>query len=272
MSRSVYSIGDVVAGEGCTFLIPRDYKPGVERPVVYVHQLGGTALTGSDAVGAPGFYNLINKVARRFLVIVTDMAGTGNWGTDPARDQIPLCKDQAVARFGALDGPLRILMSSMGGLATMRYLVTPGAVAGATVCSAIGGIGLGDLRDFNRSNTGGGWVGGVAQPPANANGVNAAWGLPANSTGDYPVHGSSLAPLPAGADPATLSAQIAAKQVHHFAQYANDDVTTIPSIMLAHIAAIGNGSIARDMGAWGHTDTAVGKANTDDIIDYYLAH
>lgn len=239
---------------------------------MYVHQLGGTALTGSDPVGAPGFYNIINGVARKFLVIVTDMAGTSNWGTDPARDQVPLCKDQAVARFGALDGPMRILMSSMGGLASFRYLVTAGATPGATVCSAIGGVGLGNLRDFNRSNTGGGWVGGVAQSPANANGVNIAWGLPLNSTGDYPVHGSSLAALPAGADPATLGAALAAKQVHHFAQYANDDITTIPAVLLQHIAELNNDSIARDLGAWGHTDTAVGKANTDDIIDYYLAH
>lgn len=265
MTRATRSLDTITTGEGLVVFRPRDWYPGKSRAVIYGHSLAGDHLSGSRPDTAPGFHNLITKVARRFPVLVPDLGGAVTCGNAAAVNAIAAAKTWAEsAALGATAGPALMLTTSMNTWAALRYFADN---AFGALVSVVGVIDLDDVRNFNRPGV---WLpGGIADAPFNANAINGAWGLPNNSTSDYPVHGSSFAALPAGANPNLRIPELVG--LRHLAVYADDDPTALPSITLAHIAACGAPAQARNVGPLGHTDAAIGAANTDEIIDWFLA-
>jgi pimeloyl-ACP methyl ester carboxylesterase len=263
VTRTTYSFGEVIAGEGlCTFL-PRSWTAGDSRAVIFCHSLGGTALQGSTPDVTPGSAKFINGIAKKFPVVVTDLGGPGTCGNADAVAAIGLAKTWAETYLGADSGSALLAGASMGGWAMLNYAAdnAVGAVVGVNPR-----ISLADVRNNNRPN---GWTGTSQNVPFNTDTINAAWGLAANSTGDYPAHGSSLVALPAGADPNTRTAELVGLRALYY--YASDDPTMLPSILATHVANIGPPAVARSVGALGHSDAAIGAVPVDDVIDWFLA-
>lgn len=260
-----YGVATITAAEKCTIWTPKDWYRGKDRPIIFCHPLAGTGLSGGDALGAPGLHKLIRGLARRLMVIVTDLGGSSTFGNNASRDDITTIKAYAEGTLGCPAGRARLVTNSMGNLAALRWILNGGA---GDIVSVLGAFDTDDVRNFNRPA---GWAGTVPNTPNNVDAVNTGWGLAAGSTGDYPTHGTSLVALPAGANPYPAANAIAAPY-SHLAYYSSDDTTALPATTQAHVAALGTRGTAVSLGALGHTDTATGAAPPDDIIDWLLAH
>lgn len=97
---------------------------------------------------------------------------------------------------------------------------------------------LADLRNFDR--------GGLRDA------INTAWGLAAGSTGDYPLHGTSLAALPTGANPANPASN-PPLDLPIYMCYSDEDIICPPTTHKdAAVAAMGANVTTYDVGTAGH--------------------
>lgn len=270
---SRHSTGRVVVGQDEALLHARlDKRDGTRRGVIYCHNLGAGALTPLDPTVAPGTNQLLRAIADAGFPVLTHDFGYGAFGNPAAVELVEAARQvlqfsPAQGGGGAKAGPVILLGVSMGGALAVNYAKT----YRANVRALLGVVPLSDLDDARNNNRPNGWTGAAPNAPINVNAINTAYGLPMGSTGDYPLHGSSLVPLPAGANPAIDYA--GAVGIPAKAWYADSDATVPPATVIdlwAH--KLGGEAVDISPGPDLHDEAAIERIDPDDVLRFLWPH
>lgn len=237
-------IGTWKANARWVFAAPRlaETRPGI----IWCHGGGGA---GATAMGTIGDANrgVFLAVARHYPILAVDDAGSA-FGNASDRADLAAAIDFLHTFSGVDAGPVGAIGGSQGNQVAMNYYRdNPGTIA----CVA-GIIPLCDVDDA-RDNDRGGF----------RDTINTAHGLAAGSTSDYPTHGSSLAALPEGINPAdSLPTGLPWK-----AWYAENDNICVQATVLAMAEALDAEAV--NVGTGGHSGVSVAAVDTTSLVAFF---
>lgn len=222
-------------------IVPRTWAyDGSLAGVVYCHGRSGSAHDIDQPVGQrAGTYAIAHAVGSVWPLVSADLAGQGTWG-HPSTQQARIGDAIAYLRssLGCSDAPVGIVGTSMGGLGGLLYAMSHpddvACVAGVTPVI--------DLDNVRQS--------GFASAE-----INAVWGVANNG-----------APLPAGANPATRTADLLAP---FWCWYSSGDAIVAPSTVTTFATAVGGTAVL--VGSMDHEDVAAAIPPAD-VVEFLSAH
>lgn len=217
--------------------------------VVYLHGRSGSYLDVCDPRTRKGTWKIAKAIGHRWPMVAADLgptsptSGFGTWGhpaTQQARalDAVAYLRDNVI---GDPDAVIAAVGTSMGGLgALLTEMNHPGtfvAVAGLTPV-----VDLHSVRATGFS---------TAE-------INAVWGVTPS--------GTTTVPLPAGANPATRTADLHAPFA---AWYSSGDTIVLPSTVTSFASAVGG--TATLVGSMAH-ENVPDAIDPDEVVAFLAAH
>lgn len=243
--NSVLGSGRVQAGETDMWLRPaRGFQDDGHRAAIYCHQGGATGISPANAITYPGTSALLASVADAgYPVASSDLGGLSLWGNSTAQTRTGQLTTWARGTVGGSSDAVVAIGISMGFAAAVNYF----SAHTSDVAAFIGVLPVWNLTDIYTNNV----LGAQAA-------IGTAWGV------TYPD------PLPAGASPHENASSLAGKPCLIF--FASDDDVCDATIAASIVSTFGANAASVNLGALGHTDTAVAAINKQTVSDFLRSY
>lgn len=214
-------------------------RDGTVSGVVLLHGAFGTTGNFWNPSSSLANFHIATYLGGYFPTVAMDMGDS--WGNATALTRIANARTYLQGTLGAKSGGIYLFGYSMGGIAAAKY-----AAANPTNVRAIAGI----VPGFNMQQLR------VSNQLSLRGSIDAAWGV------TYP------AALPAGANPSDNPSALAG--IPYMAWGASDDPVWPAVNATDFLGAMGGTYI--NVGAYGHSETAMQQVDPKDIVAHFLAH
>lgn len=252
--------GRIHAAESDGIVLPRLFKGDGTKPGIVICHQGGATGSGiiSGLAATPGMQAILTVLANAGYPMVSQDMGPNlsHWGNSTAVTRLTECRTYLQGTLGAKSGKVACLTVSMGGPQALNCAKANPTLISCAV-SFLPATNLGYIRDNDIQSQ--------------RNVINTAYGLAADSTGDFPTHGSSLVALPSGANP-----HVDTPTNFPWLAYGTTDDPYVDNAMMpamaAAIVSAGGTAETHFTGTGGHSDAAAAGADPQHVAAFFQAH